>query len=127
MLLIFTDLQFNLLRRYREQVSILQAELQKSQAQAADAKSKYAEWNNDLKANKEQLREDKKSWMKEAANLRGKEKESQVCRTINPATLDLDTATRLYSPLKVNFWLMRQRRSFNFKLSGNQFNTKLIA
>lgn len=47
--------------------------------QASSAKNKYADWNTELQSKLREFREEKKSWIKEAAALRSAEKEAQVC------------------------------------------------
>jgi hypothetical protein len=47
--------------------------------QASSAKNKYADWNTELQSKLREFREEKKSWITEAAALRSAEKEAQVC------------------------------------------------
>ncbi|KAG6831182.1 hypothetical protein H0H92_012322 [Tricholoma furcatifolium] len=61
---------YNKLRNYRRQVVTLEAELREHKQQASSAKNKYAEWNNELQKKLKELREEKKAWITEAANLR---------------------------------------------------------
>jgi hypothetical protein len=47
--------------------------------QASSAKHSYADWNTELQSKLREFREEKKSWITEAAALRTAEKEAQVC------------------------------------------------
>jgi predicted nucleic acid-binding Zn-ribbon protein len=70
--------QYNKLRRYRGQVVQLERELREHKEQASSAKNKYADWNTELQKKLRDFREEKKSWISEAATLRNTEKEAQV-------------------------------------------------
>lgn len=70
--------QYNKLRKYRSQVKALEDELREHKQQASSAKNKYADWNTELQKKLKELREEKKSWISEAATLRGAEKEAKV-------------------------------------------------
>lgn len=56
----------------------LEAELREHKNQALSAKNKYADWNAELQKKLKEFRDEKKSWISEAAALRSAEKESQV-------------------------------------------------
>jgi len=71
-------MQYNKLRKYRSQAITLESELRDSKQQATSAKSKYAEWNTELQQRLKELREEKKTWISEAATLRSAEKEAKV-------------------------------------------------
>lgn len=71
-------MQFNKLRQYRKRAVELERELKEHKEQASSAKGKYAEYNNELHKKLQSLREEKKSWITEAATLRTKEEEAQV-------------------------------------------------
>jgi len=75
---LYFTLQYNKLRNYRSQVVSLERELREHKEQASSAKSKYSDWNFELGQKLRALREEKKSWIKEAAALRTAEKEAQV-------------------------------------------------
>ena len=57
----------------------LERELLDHKEQASSAKNKYADWNTELLSKLREFREEKKSWITEAAMLRSAEKEAQVC------------------------------------------------
>ena len=57
----------------------LERELRDHKEQASSAKNKYADWNTELQQKLRVFREEKKSWITEAAALRNVEKETQVC------------------------------------------------
>ncbi|KDQ33186.1 hypothetical protein PLEOSDRAFT_1060852 [Pleurotus ostreatus PC15] len=69
---------FNKLRKYRAQVVRLEAELKEHKAQASSAKNKYADWNTELQSKLRELREEKKSWITEAAALRTAENQAKT-------------------------------------------------
>ncbi|TFK43005.1 hypothetical protein BDQ12DRAFT_645012 [Crucibulum laeve] len=69
---------YNKLRKYRAQVINLEKELLEHKEQASSAKNKYADWNIELQKKLKELREEKKSWISEAAALRNAEKEAQA-------------------------------------------------
>ncbi|KAF8162891.1 hypothetical protein B0H34DRAFT_693349 [Crassisporium funariophilum] len=69
---------YNKLRKYRAQVISLEAELREHKQQASNAKNKYADWNTELQKKLKELRDEKKSWITEAATLRGAQKETQA-------------------------------------------------
>jgi hypothetical protein len=56
----------------------LERELREHKEQASSAKNKYADWNIELQKKLRSFREEKKSWISEAATLRTAEKEAQV-------------------------------------------------
>jgi len=56
----------------------LEGELREHKQQASNAKNKYADWNTELQKKLKELREEKKSWVSEAALLRTAQKETQV-------------------------------------------------
>jgi hypothetical protein len=70
--------QFNKLRKYRLQVVELENELREHKEQTSSAKSKFAEYSNELHKKIQSLREQKANWNTEAADLRRKEKEAQA-------------------------------------------------
>jgi len=78
-------MQYNKLRKYRSQVTALESELRDSKQQATSAKSKYAEWNTELQQRLKELREEKKTWISEAATLRSAEKEAKVPHCYTPS------------------------------------------
>ncbi|KAJ3568873.1 hypothetical protein NP233_g5417 [Leucocoprinus birnbaumii] len=69
---------YNKLRKYRSQVIALETELRESKQQATSAKNKYADWNTELQQKLRELREEKKTWVSEAATLRSAEKEAKA-------------------------------------------------
>jgi hypothetical protein len=70
--------QYNKLRSYRARVNRLENDLQEQMRKASSAKNQYADWNIELQHKLKELREEKRSWLSEAAALRTKEKELQV-------------------------------------------------
>jgi arginine deiminase len=72
------NLQYNKLRSYRTRVNRLENDLQEQMRNASSAKNQYMDWNSELQQKMKELREEKKSWISEAAALRGREKELQV-------------------------------------------------
>lgn len=69
---------FNKLRKYRNQVINLEAELREHKQQASSAKNRYADWNTELQKKLRELKEEKKAWIFEAAALRSAAKEAQA-------------------------------------------------
>jgi len=69
--------QFNKLRKYRAQVVSLELALKDQKEQASSAKHQTADYNNELQHKLHSLREERKNWMNEAADLRKKEKEAR--------------------------------------------------
>ncbi|EGO20906.1 hypothetical protein SERLADRAFT_452048 [Serpula lacrymans var. lacrymans S7.9] len=69
---------FNKLRQYRAQVQSLERELKEHKAQSSSARNKYADWNTELQKKLRDFREEKKSWVTEAAALRSAEKEAKT-------------------------------------------------
>ncbi|KAG6919937.1 hypothetical protein DXG01_013286 [Tephrocybe rancida] len=78
LLLTSVSVQYNKLRNYRAQVVTLEAELREHKQQASSAKNKYADWNNELQKKLKELRDEKKTWITEAASLRTAEKEARA-------------------------------------------------
>jgi uncharacterized protein (DUF3084 family) len=72
-------LQYNKLRNYRSQVAQLEDELRTHKASASSTKERYADWNTELQKKLQEFREQKKSWINEAAALRTADKEAKVC------------------------------------------------
>jgi len=72
------NFQYNKLRSYRARVNRLENDLQEQMRNASSAKNQYMDWNSELQQKMKELREEKKSWISEAAALRGREKELQV-------------------------------------------------
>jgi chromosome segregation ATPase len=70
--------QYNKLRNYRNEVTNLDRQLREHRQQASSAKNKYADWNVELQQKLKEFREEKKTWITEAAELRTKEKETQA-------------------------------------------------
>ncbi|KII88629.1 hypothetical protein PLICRDRAFT_111127 [Plicaturopsis crispa FD-325 SS-3] len=68
----------NSLRKYRAQVQALERELRDHKQQSLSQKNKYADWNTELQKKLHNFREEKKSWISEAAALRSAEKEAQA-------------------------------------------------
>lgn len=68
----------NKLRKYKAEVLGLERELKEHKEQASSAKNKYADWNTELQSKLREFREEKKSWITEAAALRSAEKEAQA-------------------------------------------------
>ncbi|KAF8626379.1 hypothetical protein AX15_005029 [Amanita polypyramis BW_CC] len=68
---------YNKLRRYRAQVVRLESELREHKVQASSTKNKYADWNIELQKKLKELREEKKSWSREAASLRRTQKDNK--------------------------------------------------
>lgn len=60
----------------------LEAELREHKARASSAKDKYSDWNTELQKKLREFREEKKSWISEAATLRTAEKEAKVRITV---------------------------------------------
>jgi chromosome segregation ATPase len=69
---------YNKLRKYKAQVVGLERELKDHKEQASSAKNKYADWDTELQSKLREFREEKKSWITEAATLRSAEKEAQA-------------------------------------------------
>jgi chromosome segregation ATPase len=63
-------------------VTSLEKELREHKEQASSAKNKYSDWNSELGNRLRELREEKKTWIREAAVLRTAEKETQVRQPI---------------------------------------------
>ncbi|KAG7092375.1 hypothetical protein E1B28_008733 [Marasmius oreades] len=61
---------YNKLRNYRTQVVRLESELRENKEQMSSAKSKYMDWNSELQKKLRELRDEKKAWLAEAAELR---------------------------------------------------------
>ncbi|KAF9264764.1 hypothetical protein L218DRAFT_899786 [Marasmius fiardii PR-910] len=61
---------YNKLRNYRAQVVRLESELRENKEQMFSAKNKYMDWNNELQKKLRELRDEKKAWLAEAAQLR---------------------------------------------------------
>jgi uncharacterized coiled-coil DUF342 family protein len=72
-------IQYNKLRNYRAQVTRLESEIKEQKAQAASAKSKYADWNEELTERLQTFREEKKKWTAEVSSLRSETHEAKVC------------------------------------------------
>ena len=75
-------MKYNKLRKYRQQVIDLEKELSEHKEQASSAKTKYADWNRELQKKLKDFREEKKTWISQAASLRKAEKEAQVRRFV---------------------------------------------
>ncbi|KAF8212369.1 hypothetical protein K438DRAFT_1806415 [Mycena galopus ATCC 62051] len=69
---------YNKLRNYRSQVTKLEAELRTHKASASSTKERYADWNTELQKKVQDFREQKKSWINEAAALRTADKEAKA-------------------------------------------------
>ncbi|KAJ6546552.1 hypothetical protein DFH09DRAFT_1262958 [Mycena vulgaris] len=69
---------YNKLRNYRSQVAALEAELRTHKASASSTKERYADWNTELQKKLQDFREQKKSWINEAAALRTADKEAKA-------------------------------------------------
>ena len=76
--------QYNKLRKYRGQVVRLESELHEHKVQASSTKNKYADWNSELQKKLKELREEKKSWMTEAASLRRTQTDNKVYNSALP-------------------------------------------
>ncbi|KAI6109578.1 Hamartin protein-domain-containing protein [Pisolithus sp. B1] len=66
----------NKLRQYKAQVQSLEREIREHKEQSSSAKTKYADWNNELQKKLRELREEKKRWVSEEAALRTTNKEN---------------------------------------------------
>ncbi|KAJ7489834.1 hypothetical protein B0H11DRAFT_1859820 [Mycena galericulata] len=69
---------YNKLRNYRAQVAALEAELRTHKESASSTKERYADWNTELQKKLQDFREQKKSWITEAAALRTADKEAKA-------------------------------------------------
>ncbi|KAJ7905364.1 hypothetical protein B0H14DRAFT_2659988 [Mycena olivaceomarginata] len=69
---------YNKLRNYRSQVAQLEDELRTHKASASSTKERYADWNTELQKKLQEFREQKKSWINEAAALRTADKEAKA-------------------------------------------------
>ncbi|KAJ7694239.1 hypothetical protein B0H17DRAFT_981160 [Mycena rosella] len=69
---------YNKLRNYRSQVAALEAELRTHKASASSTKERYADWNTELQKKLQDFRDQKKSWINEAAALRTADKEAKA-------------------------------------------------
>ncbi|KAJ7685064.1 hypothetical protein DFH06DRAFT_1157285 [Mycena polygramma] len=69
---------YNKLRNYRSQVATLEAELRTHKASASSTKERYADWNTELQKKLQDFRDQKKSWITEAAALRTADKEAKA-------------------------------------------------
>ncbi|KAJ6496556.1 hypothetical protein C8R47DRAFT_1114575 [Mycena vitilis] len=69
---------YNKLRNYRSQVAALEAELRTHKASASSTKERYADWNTELQKKLQDFRDQKKSWITEAAALRTADKEAKA-------------------------------------------------
>ncbi|KAJ7285718.1 hypothetical protein C8J57DRAFT_1285608 [Mycena rebaudengoi] len=69
---------YNKLRNYRSQVAKLEEELRHHKTSASSSKVKYADWNSELQKKLQDFRDQKKSWVNEAAALRAADKEAQA-------------------------------------------------
>ncbi|KAJ3738850.1 hypothetical protein DFH05DRAFT_1408227 [Lentinula detonsa] len=61
---------YNKLRNYRTQVVRLEKELREHKELASSARQKHADWSSELQSKLREFREEKKSWITEAAALR---------------------------------------------------------
>ncbi|KAJ3779428.1 hypothetical protein FB446DRAFT_782606 [Lentinula raphanica] len=66
---------YNKLRNYRTQVVRLEKELREHKELASSARQKHADWSSELQGKLREYREEKKSWITEAATLRTTQKE----------------------------------------------------
>lgn len=71
-------MQYNKLRKYRAQVTELERELKEHKEQAFSAKNKYADWNTELQSKLREFRQEKKTWITEAASLRSAERDAKA-------------------------------------------------
>lgn len=71
-------LQYNKLRKYRSQVTALDAELAEHREQSASAKSRYADWTKELQEKLKAMREEKKKLTAEVTSLRSSEENLKV-------------------------------------------------
>ncbi|KAF9069849.1 hypothetical protein BDP27DRAFT_1264348 [Rhodocollybia butyracea] len=69
---------YNKLRNYRTQVVRLENELREHKEMASSARQKHTDWSSELQTKLREFREEKKSWISEAASLRTKHKEIQT-------------------------------------------------
>jgi uncharacterized phage infection (PIP) family protein YhgE len=73
-----TLLQYNKLRKYRSQVTALDAELAEHREQSASAKSRYADWTKELQEKLKAMREEKKKLTAEVTSLRSSDENLRV-------------------------------------------------
>ncbi|KAJ7136538.1 pyrroline-5-carboxylate reductase dimerization-domain-containing protein [Mycena crocata] len=66
------------LRKYRSQVATLEAELRTLKESASSTKERYADWNTELQKKLQDVRDQKKAWINEAAALRTADKEAKA-------------------------------------------------
>ncbi|KAJ7098041.1 hypothetical protein B0H15DRAFT_823860 [Mycena belliarum] len=86
---------YNKLRNYRSQVATLEAELRTHKASASSTKERYADWNTELQKKLQDFREQKKSWINEAAALRTADKEAKALFEAQ-GTLLADAAKKVF-------------------------------
>ncbi|KAL6300529.1 Hamartin protein-domain-containing protein [Sparassis latifolia] len=67
----------NKLREYKSEVYRLQRELKEHKEQASSVKNQYADWNRKLQDKVMEFRNEKKSWMSEAAAMRAADREAK--------------------------------------------------
>ncbi|KAH7924575.1 hypothetical protein BV22DRAFT_1090648 [Leucogyrophana mollusca] len=99
---------YNKLRQYKAQVQSLDRELREHKEQSSSAKNKYADWNTELQKKLREFREEKKSWISEAAALRTAEKESKA--------LFVAQGKLLADALKEVFELQTQKKETQHKI-----------
>jgi len=96
----------NTFRKYRSQVNNLHKDIREQKVQALVAKNKYSDWNSEISNRLRELREEKKTWIREAAVLRTAEKETQArfvaqSKLLGEATtrvFELETEIRAFKP-----------------------------
>jgi len=94
--------------------------------QASSAKNKYADWNTELQSKLREFREEKKSWITEAAALRSAEKEAQVCKyRYHRRQLVYVNIDRHDLLLKENCWQKPPRNSSSCRHRRKRCSTKL--
>ncbi|KAJ7273587.1 hypothetical protein B0H12DRAFT_1090097 [Mycena haematopus] len=86
---------YNKLRNYRSQVTRLENELREHKASALATKERFADWNTELQTKVQDFREQKKSWINEAAALRTADKEAKALFEAQ-GTLLADAAKRVF-------------------------------
>ncbi|KAJ3935249.1 MAG: hypothetical protein NXY57DRAFT_1046822 [Lentinula lateritia] len=69
---------YNKLRNYRTQVVRLEKELREHKQLASSARQKHTDWSSELQTKLREFREEKKSWVTEAATLRTTRKEIEA-------------------------------------------------
>jgi sigma54-dependent transcription regulator len=90
--------------------------------QASSAKNKYADWNTELQSKLREFREEKKSWITEAAALRSAEKEAQVCEP--PGVIDDNSLMSIQARFTAQGKLLAEATKELFELQTQKKETQ---